>query len=430
MSPGLPVEPAPAKPAAPRIWRPMILWTAAILAALGVAWFIGAVAVPVWQTRAAVQAVYDKLSPWYEVGGIGVDSQRTSERQAAVERLGGPDLAARRLGFYLMLPEWTDSKRRLIPILDHGSREEAYKILGFCGRSGLPPLVRSLGDPRSGWRFEAARALGNIGPAAGEAVPELAKVLNDGDRLLRWAATLALGQIGPAAQPAVPALIRLAGADTLPDVRAEACESLGIIGNLSAVQVLTKALTDNAEEVRSRAAEALGRLGPEAEGAVPALALALQDADPHTRARVAQALACMAPRVKAAVPALSRALSDDDAYVRWAAADALGGAGPDAAPAVPYLAKALKHEDSKTRWMAAQALGQIGEASLEAVPALIEALGDHQCADDAARALGRIGPKAKVSIPALEKCVSQGEKSLRAAAAEALTKIRREEPSK
>jgi HEAT repeat protein len=48
--------------------------------------------------------------------------------------------------------------------------------------------------------------LGQIGPAAKEAVPALIAVLKDEDSELRASAATALGGIGPAAKEAVPAL--------------------------------------------------------------------------------------------------------------------------------------------------------------------------------------------------------------------------------
>jgi len=53
---------------------------------------------------------------------------------------------------------------------------------------------------------EAARALGQLGPAAAEAVPALITALGDADAKVRHSAVLALGQLGPAAVRAVPAL--------------------------------------------------------------------------------------------------------------------------------------------------------------------------------------------------------------------------------
>jgi len=414
-----------------RTWGPMALWSAGILLALGLAWFVAAVVVPVWQTRAAVQHVYDKLAPWYGAGGFGVTAAREQELKAAVDKLGGPESTARRLGLYLMLPEWTDAGSRAdtyFDMLDPGPRKEAFSVLSFCGPYGVPVLTHHLRDSNSSRRYEAAIALGHIGPEACQAVGQLIKCLSDPEVMPRLAAAMAIGKIGPAAHSAVPVLAGLTSSDADADVRERACESLGAIGDPRAVPALVKALADSEDRVRSTAAESLGRLGIKARKAVPTLAAALGDGNSQVRKAAAESLSSMSPGVKAAVPALSEALSDENAYVRWASAEALGREGTAAAEAVPALVKALKHEDFRTRWEAAQALGQIGEASGEAVPALIDLLQDYQCADDAATALGRIGHRAKPAIPALERCASQGDERLRSAAAEALKKIRGEEP--
>jgi HEAT repeat protein len=55
-------------------------------------------------------------------------------------------------------------------------------------------------------RRDAARALGEIGPGAKDAVPELMEALDDADMDL--IAVWALGRIGPAAIAAVPAMKR------------------------------------------------------------------------------------------------------------------------------------------------------------------------------------------------------------------------------
>src|SRR4030042_958262 len=61
----------------------------------------------------------------------------------------------------------------------------------------------ALQSPDVNIRREAARALGDIGPGAKEAVPELIEALDDEDMDL--IAVWALGRIGPAAIAAVPA---------------------------------------------------------------------------------------------------------------------------------------------------------------------------------------------------------------------------------
>ena len=79
-------------------------------------------------------------------------------------------------------------------------------------------------------------------------------------------------------------------------------------------------LQDPDVEVRSRAAEALGKIGPEAAAAVPALTTALQDPDVDVRMEAAWALGCIGPEAAAAAPALSNALQDPVVDVRSEAA--------------------------------------------------------------------------------------------------------------
>lgn len=66
--------------------------------------------------------------------------------------------------------------------------------------------IEALKGPDVEVRRAAARALGDIGPEAKEAVPELIEALNDEDMDL--IAVWALGRIGPAAVAAVPAIRR------------------------------------------------------------------------------------------------------------------------------------------------------------------------------------------------------------------------------
>jgi len=66
--------------------------------------------------------------------------------------------------------------------------------------------IEALKSPELNVRREAARALGEIGPEAVDAVPELIEALNDEDMDL--IALSALKQIGPAAIAAVPAIIQ------------------------------------------------------------------------------------------------------------------------------------------------------------------------------------------------------------------------------
>ncbi|MFQ5795664.1 MAG: HEAT repeat domain-containing protein [Candidatus Bipolaricaulia bacterium] len=81
----------------------------------------------------------------------------------------------------------------------------------------------------------------------------------------------------------------------------------------AAVPTLIKVLQDKDVDVRQEAAEALGKIGPDARDAVPALVEALRDEDWSVRQFSAWALRKIGPD---AVPALIEALEDEDERVR------------------------------------------------------------------------------------------------------------------
>ncbi|MFP4056175.1 MAG: HEAT repeat domain-containing protein [Candidatus Brocadiia bacterium] len=88
----------------------------------------------------------------------------------------------------------------------------AKHALRAMGEAGVRRLVAALDDPSAQIRYQAARALGLLGPPAADAVEPLIDTLEDDqDPGVRAAAAGALGAIGPAAAPALPALRRAAG---------------------------------------------------------------------------------------------------------------------------------------------------------------------------------------------------------------------------
>jgi hypothetical protein len=86
------------------------------------------------------------------------------------------------------------------------------------------------------------------------------------------------------------------------------------------------------------AADALGRIGAPA---VPALMEALQSSDVQVRVKAADVLGRMGPDANDAVPELIRLLDDPDERVRKTATRALGRIGPSAQAAVPALMRSL-----------------------------------------------------------------------------------------
>ena len=193
-------------------------------------------------------------------------------------------------------------------------------------------------------------------------------------------------------------------------------------------------------EIRWRAVNALGSIGPEASAAIPALLALLDDkAEAHCGSvpvqicpYAARALGRIGSDSAVAAPKIAAMLSSESPELRLAAAEALGDLGPVARDFAPLLKARLKDDDQYVRAHAAIALSRIGEVDTSSVPQLVEALEIEQFGlwwgeprYWAAEALGNFGPAAKEAIPALEKALKRPlDPGSRQAAAEALKKIR------
>jgi HEAT repeat protein len=231
------------------------------------------------------------------------------------------------------------------------------------------------GDPL---RIAAMQSLGAFGAAAAPAVPVLVEVLRDPDPRIRWFAIEALAVIGPAAKAAVPALIE---ALRSPDVAVAG----GVRGNGG---FFFNGMDEG--PIRLIAAEALGRIGPEA---------------------------------KAAIPDLIAAMKGPDSRVRAEAARALGGIGPDAVPAIPELVRVLMRgrPGQATQW-SQTSLAEIGAA---AIPALLEVLrnNDPDARGAAMETLGMLKTKAAAELPQLIAGLNDPSPRVRAAAAQAVVEV-------
>ncbi len=373
---------------------------------------------------------------------------------------------------------------------NEGVRRSAIQALGELGASAepaVPALIQALGDEQSLIRTDAAHALGQIGPEAQEAVPDLLHALNDPSGLVRFNAAVALGTIGPTANDAVFALtaalsdreepVRLAAVrtletiatplaqeaarryqqeaerDTLPEnppadllpkglagwirdlkhqdwrVRSRALDALLKMGAEAreAIPVLVEALENEEERtaLRLQAATALIVIAPTEKRVLLALTGTLKTRDPVVRFRVAWILGQLGTAAEAAVPELIRALKDTNALVRLHAVDALGKIGPPAQPAVPALVRLLR-QDPPVRGNILRALGSIGGAvDKKIVGLLIRAMGseDSRVRVEAAITLGKIGPVTPEVVPTLVQALFRENPGLRWAPAGALERI-------
>jgi hypothetical protein len=221
----------------------MGLWTTGILLVLGLAWFIGTVAVPFWQVRAEVNTYKLRF--------------RELPSPSAVDRLGGPDRAIPKLALYLRLPERVA-----------GDKWVVLHLLGHCNKDAVPLLLDAAHrDPRA--RPIVAFCLGGMGGKAREAVPFLLAALEDADAETRANAADSLAEVLWELEPEC-FMSELTGilAKGGPDSRRLACIVFGKLREKAApaIPALEKARLDKDEGVRIVAAEALKRIRDEQAG--------------------------------------------------------------------------------------------------------------------------------------------------------------------
>jgi len=223
----------------------------------------------------------------------------------------------------------------------------------------------------------------------------LIRALKNEDYLVRKDAAIALKKVGD--ETAVESLIESMKYEKWQDdytvliaVRENSAEALGIIGDKRAIQPLIGTLIeDSDEEVRWKAAAALGKLND--ESAVDALIAALNDKSWAVRRNATIALGDIGDE-KGYEPLLS-SINDKDWHVRKYAAIALGKIGDERA--IDPLVKALNDEDSDVRWKSILALGKIGTPAVKPLLNAFET-DEWQVRGRVAEVLGNIGDERAV----------------------------------
>jgi eukaryotic-like serine/threonine-protein kinase len=287
---------------------------------------------------------------------------------------------------------------------DPGMRVRAIERIGALGPEAAPALPALLDELRLELTLarkynvfgsegaEVARALGRLGPAAGEAVPLLRELMTsvplNSSTPVEVEAARALGRIGPAADAALPEIVDLLL--KYPDparetFRGEAYKHAAIV---RAIERLAK----SPEKLVPHFVKAL-RLTPEVmkdEG------LILSESQFDRRIGVVEMIVNLGPSVRGTAPALRAILAEPQSknprdLLRPAAAEALWRVEGKADDALAVLtatlaepiaegnpnpdsrsgraAMALAHNRSR-RGRAAVALGRIGEPAKTALPAL------------------------------------------------------------
>ncbi len=140
--------------------------------------------------------------------------------------------------------------------------------LGERAPEAIPDLAQAIVDPDRAIRQSALRSLERLGPKAmAAAVAVAARGLKSDDAAKRLLSIQVLGAIGPEAVDASAGMLPLFKD---PKQRPEIVRSFSLIGKV-AVPHLLKGLADQDVLVRFGAAQALGKMGPQAREAIPAL---------------------------------------------------------------------------------------------------------------------------------------------------------------
>lgn len=397
--------------------------------------------------RHAAEEALERLSHSQAIPHLALMLQDPKEyvRQASVRTL-------RRIGGHHVLPPLVQALKdeqkevRLIAAEALGELAEHEDIHSrLQARDGL---LKALQDPERSVRWAAAYALGKLSDptlapdlmqalktnsdyvkrAITDALRRVVKVpsilyllqaLHDENAEIRVVATEALQGICQHEdvhfrQQLIPEISQLLMDQDL-QVRRNAAETLGLIGQTESVPLLINALNDPYWQVRWAAIEALGEIGD--RQAVPYITPLLKDGHGYVGRAAAEALGKIGGNE--AVPSLIQGLRSEKRYIQQAADAALRLIGP--AHTVPFLLQALKHERDYVRQEAEAALRQVGQT--EAVPYLIAALRDSD--DDVRRAaviaLGQIGEVE--AVPALISLLQDDQEMIRSVVAEALANI-------
>jgi HEAT repeat protein len=159
------------------------------------------------------------------------------------------------------------------------------------------------------------------------------------------------------------------------------------------LQTLIQQLDSNHPTDQCAAAEALARMGKDAQPAAAALVAALRTADTPTREWCAAALEELGPPSTSHIRELAELAGDESLDAAYWAITLLGRANSDAGLAVPALIKTLQYSSELAlRERAAWALGKLGPAAKSAAASLQEAAasGEPRLARLAKQALAKI----------------------------------------
>lgn len=242
----------------------------------------------------------------------------------------------------------------------------------------------------------------------------------------RLSALEAVWGLAPEAHEAVPALSRLIDCDQ-PHVAPIAAKVLGDIGSEAAVAIpillgrLARKPPGHDKAARSAFCEAIGKMGPRAQSAIPRLLAELREAPlasspgrelDRNDQRVVRTLLFALIRLGNADPAvlseIRRHLANEDEHVQLSALRALARLTPDSTDVLAsHWTWFCEHPGSRNRIGVILAIGRLAGDRPDAVAILTALLLDRdpEICKAAAWSLGKIGGAASEALPTLRELV-------------------------
>jgi len=216
----------------------------------------------------------------------------------------------------------------------------AARAFESCGTNAVPLLVPKLKDGNPAVREACITSLSSLVSSSmnnNEIISMFLPCLDDSDPMVRINAGSIIGQLGPAASNAIPALIR----------------------NLQSNEAGRHKFASETVFVRANAAAALGRMGPTAITAVPALTNLMATSERYARTSAATALWEITSDASLSLPVLISSFPTYDRYSKPALIETFGQMGPLAKPALPLLMNELTNTDPRILEMLTNAVKRI-----------------------------------------------------------------------
>lgn len=264
------------------------------------------------------------------------------------------------------------SKQLLNPQSRRDEREaflQAIAAIGPNAKDAIPAVLKVAGERDPNMRGAAVRTLAKLGLGNPDAIKKLTELLKDSMFAVQLAALKALGGVGPGASSATGELKAYLAAANDPVARIWAAAALVAVGsdvdaNFKIVQAAIKDKSPAGRSPRIAAIDSVEVIGVNAKPAVADLLDALKDKGTivgtrppeQIRERAAKALGRIG--AKEAISPLTDMLRDSDRGVRRTAAEALGMMGADAVVAAPKL-RDLARSDPMLAETARDALDRI-----------------------------------------------------------------------